>query len=160
MTFGADDALELTRLRRDQAFALLDMLMAIERNGESQHFSPHPFTSSYIESLCQGKRRDLHYVLTTGSGVVGYGLLRGWDEGFPVPSLGIAIHPAARGMGHASALMHFLHCAARIRNAERVRLRVHEANAAAIALYRRVGYVFEPALDQDGLRVAYKSLRP
>jgi ribosomal protein S18 acetylase RimI-like enzyme len=63
-------------------------------------------------------------------------------------------------MGHASALMHFLHCAARIRNAERVRLRVHEANAAAIALYRSVGYVFEPALDQDGLRVAYKSLHP
>lgn len=75
--------------------------------------------------------------------VLGYGLLRGWDQGYDVPSLGIAIRPDRRGQGLGILLMHFLHAAARQRGALRVRLRVHPGNARARDLYEKLGYRFE-----------------
>jgi [ribosomal protein S18]-alanine N-acetyltransferase len=152
--------LELTRLRASQVEALARMLSAIDRVGESRRFHPHPFARDYLDTLCDDRLQDLYYVLATGNAVIGYGLLRGWDEGYTVPSLGLAIHPEHRRAGHGAVLMHFLHSAARARGANRVRLRVHAGNDTAIRLYRVVGYQFEPATDGDGLLVAYKSLTP
>ena len=152
--------LELTRLRMPQVDALARMLAAIDRAGESRQFHPHPFARDHLETLCDDRLRDLYYVLATSDAVIGYGLLRGWDEGYTVPSLGLAVHPEHRRAGHGVVLMHFLHSAARVRGASRVRLRVHAGNDTAIALYRAQGYQFEPATDSDGLLVAYKSLAP
>lgn len=152
--------LELTRLRTSEVDALARMLAAVDRAGESRQFHPHPFARDHLETLCDKRRQDLYYVLATGDVVVGYGLLRGWDEGYTVPSLGLAVHPEHRRAGHGLVLMHFLHSAARVRGASRVRLRVRAGNDTAIGLYRAVGYQFEPTTDSDGLLVAYKSLAP
>ena len=69
-------------------------------------------------------------------------LLRGWDEGYSVPSLGIAIHPVARGQGLGTLMMEYLHFLARQRGAITVRLRVHVENLRAIQLYQALGYAF------------------
>lgn len=154
--------MEITRLSRASVAGLLALLERIENNGEARFFRPHPFTREHLESLCEPGKQDLHYVLTAGASVLGYGLLRGWDEGYETPSLGIAIDPAFRQTGCALAMMEFLHCAARVRGAVRVRLRVQGANRAAIGLYRRMGYCFEtPDMQpQDALLVAFKELKP
>jgi len=46
-------------------------------------------------------------------------MLRGWDEGYETPSLGIAVHPDARGLGLARTFMGFLHAAASFQGAAR-----------------------------------------
>lgn len=153
--------LEVTLLRPATIEALLALLRAIERAGEVQWFQPHAFTAEHLSTLCDPDKRDLHYVLGNSSSVFGYGLLRGWDEGFEIPSLGIAIHPDYRDLGFGTVLMNFLHCAARLRGSERVRLRVNAANAAAISLYSRVGYRFEDSAEDSAtgrILVAYKEL--
>jgi ribosomal protein S18 acetylase RimI-like enzyme len=160
MTAAPQSVLEAVRLRCAEAPALLEMLLELERAGETRHFAPHPFTLASLNALCEETRQDLHYVFKCGSVVMAYGLLRGWDEGFSTPSLGIAVRPGVRGLGYGAALMHFLHCAARAREVSRVRLRVHADNVAATGLYTRLGYEFESTLDAAGLRVAYKHLAP
>jgi ribosomal protein S18 acetylase RimI-like enzyme len=137
------------------------MLQAIELAGEAKWFKPHPFAQDYLNMLCGADIRDLHYVLTLDGEVVGYGLLRGWDEGYDVPSLGIGVHPRLRGMRFGLMLMEFLHCAARARGSDRVRLRVAADNDAAISLYRRMGYAIGEAEDgppTNGLLVGTKEL--
>jgi ribosomal-protein-alanine N-acetyltransferase len=69
-------------------------------------------------------------------------MLRGWDAGYAVPSLGMALHPSARGQGLGRTFMELLHDAARTRGARRVRLKVYPENEAARTLYERLGYVF------------------
>ena len=86
---------------------------------------------------------DLYYVLVEANAVIGYGMLRGWSEGYEIPSLGIAIAPSARGQGLGRAFMHFLHAAARRRGSTKVRLRVDANNAAALTMYKSLGYVFD-----------------
>jgi ribosomal protein S18 acetylase RimI-like enzyme len=46
-----------------------------------------------------------------GSRIVGYGMLRGWDEGYSVPSLGILVRAEACGQGIGKLLMEHLHLA-------------------------------------------------
>ena len=75
--------------------------------------------------------------------------MRGWDEGFDIPSLGIAIHPEARGRGLARPFMAFLHAAAKARGATKIRLTVYNDNQRAVELYRRLGYVFEPKNERE-----------
>lgn len=124
--------------------SLLAMLRALEASGDSERFQPHPFDAATVARLACHAGKDVYCVLLRGGRVEGYGMLRGWDEGYEIPSLGIAIHPAARNLGLGRELMRHLHATAATLGAVRVRLRVLETNAAAVALYRSLGYEFGP----------------
>jgi ribosomal-protein-alanine N-acetyltransferase len=114
-------------------------------------FHPHPFTREQAARIACYDGKDMYYVLTLEHEIVGYGMLRGWDEGFDVPSLGLAIAPSYQGKGFGSLLMHFLHMAARCRGAKTIRLKVHQQNERALAMYSSLGYEF--AAEEDGQMV-------
>lgn len=159
-----DDAAAIEIVRHDpsRSAALLHFLERLAVTAEAAWFRPHPFTADHVRGIAMPSVRDLHYLLVRGAEVIGYGLLRGWDEGYDVPSLGIAIHPDHRGLGLGMTLMQFLHSAARMRGCARVRLRVSDGNAAGIMLYERMGYRFEDFEDRSPsgrLIVAFKELR-
>ncbi len=122
---------------------LLDFLCALEKAGDSELFHPHPFTEDVVETVIKQVHKDVYCILVEGQQILGYGMLRGWDEGFEIPSLGIAIHPSARGIGLGKALMHILHLSAKRRGATKVRLRVKSGNIRAAKLYEDMGYKFQ-----------------
>lgn len=111
--------------------------------GEDREFHPHPLTLEHAELLCSYSGPDLYYAVTEGDMVIGYGMLRGWEKGFDVPSLGIAIHSSLRGLGVGRCFMHFLHLAAARKGAKRIRLKVYAHNTRALSLYKNLGYRFE-----------------
>ena len=67
-------------------------------------------------------------------------MLRGWDEGYDVPSLGIAVRVDHYRHGHGRVMMTALHATAWSRGAGAVRLRVAPANQNARRLYDSLGY--------------------
>jgi ribosomal protein S18 acetylase RimI-like enzyme len=103
-------------------------------------FRPHPFTAAEALRIATRTGRDVHALLLIDGRPVGYGMLRGWDEGYSTPSLGIAVRTPDQRKGYGRALMRELHAEARRRGAERLRLRVHELNAPARHLYETLGY--------------------
>jgi ribosomal-protein-alanine N-acetyltransferase len=135
---------------------LKDFLFALEEAGDTEVFYPHPFTDEAIQQVITQAHRDAYYVLAEGRQVLGYGMLRGWDEGFDIPSLGVAVHPSARGTGLGKALMHILHASARRKGATKVRLRVRPGNTRATQLYRSLGYEFR--LEEAGYLVGFLDL--
>lgn len=137
--------------------ALARFLNAIDAAGEAGFFRPHGSNTAELDALCADDVRDLYYAAMLGTDILAYGLLRGWDEGYDVPSLGIAVAPTHRGAGLGNTMMVFLHSAARIHGAKRIRLRVHRDNALAIALYRKRGYLFDNA-PEGGFMVGIKEL--
>ena len=70
-------------------------------------------------------------------------MLRGWDAGYDMPSLGLAVTPSHRGRGLAREMMHHLHQRAKHRGADRVRLKVDRRDLVAKALYDSLGYRFD-----------------
>jgi ribosomal-protein-alanine N-acetyltransferase len=140
-------ALEFRQARPDLASALADFFRGL--GADHAFFHPHPLTDDEAVRICAHAGRDLYYVARAGGRVLAYGLLRGWDEGYAIPSLGIAIAAEARGQGLARPFMAFLHAAAKQRGATQVRLTVYADNVRAVELYRRMGYRFEPKNERE-----------
>jgi ribosomal protein S18 acetylase RimI-like enzyme len=155
---GDSASLEIRRFTADWKQPLLAFCRAIEEANNADFFQPHPFTDEAVERILNNTRSDLYYVLVEGPEVVGYGMLRGWDEGYEIPSLGIAIHPRVRGNGLGRVFMHFLGATAKCRGAERVRLRVKSENVRAVRLYESLGYKFRSEED-GGYLVGFLELR-
>ena len=151
-----DSTLEFRTLYPELQAALAEFFKALAKGDDASYFHPHPFTAEEAQQRCAYQGKDLYYVAIDGQKVLGYGMLRGWDEGFAVPSLGIALHPNARGTGLGGAFMQVLHAAARLRGAKRVRLKVHPENSRAVRLYERLGYQYEN--EADGQLVGYLNL--
>jgi ribosomal-protein-alanine N-acetyltransferase len=122
---------------------LTAFFVSLKDSGDADFFHPHPLTAEQARRLSCYAGKDSYYLIVEDGEVVGYGMLRGWDEGYTNPTLGIAIAPSQRGTGLASAFVEFLHGEARRRGAKRVLLKVYSNNVAAIRLYKRIGYRFE-----------------
>lgn len=135
---------------------LAEFFRDLKKGGDDKHFHPHPLTDEEAKRRCQYSGKDLYYVLTESDKILGYAMLRGWDEGYEVPSLGIVLHPSVRATGLGKLLIHFLHAAARRKGASKVRLKVYPDNTTAVALYKKFGYTFHA--EQDGQLVGFIDL--
>jgi len=122
---------------------LIEFFHILKKAGDDKYFHPHPFTEEEARKLTHYTGKDLYYALIEGDKILGYGMLRGWDEGYDIPSLGIAMRASVRGLGLGKLFMRFLHAAARRRGASRIRLKVYPSNKIAVALYKELGYRFE-----------------
>jgi ribosomal protein S18 acetylase RimI-like enzyme len=122
---------------------LTSLTQFFEEMGEQPFFHPHPFTEDEAVEKCEYTGFDLYYVLIDNSRILGYGMLRGWDEGYETPSLGIIIHPDFQGRGLGKLFVSFLHAAAKLRGAKDIILKVYPQNFGALQLYKSLGYIFE-----------------
>lgn len=120
-----------------------------EKIKEDVNFHPHPFTAEYANFICNYSGRDVYVMAAEKESILCYGMLRGWDDGFEVPSLGIVVSPEYRGRGIGKMMMTHLHEEASMRGAKKIRLKVYPNNQRAISLYKSLGYVFEDVLEQD-----------
>lgn len=105
-------------------------------------FYPYSFDIKTVKDIFIKTANDVHYIFIEGEKIIAYGLLRGWDEGYVIPSLGIYIDPLYRGKGLSKKIMLFLHSVALLKNSKSVRLTVYKNNTKAINLYKSVGYNF------------------
>jgi ribosomal protein S18 acetylase RimI-like enzyme len=149
---------------------LADLFCALAIAGDERLFHPHPLTHTAARTVCRhrdaadGGPHDEYHVAVEPSArggaetIVGYGMLRGWSEGYETPSLGIAVHPDHRGRGIARQLMDHLHAVAADRGAPRVRLKVYRHNVAAVRLYKSLAYEFEPFSETELL--GFRALSP
>jgi len=114
----------------------------IKREKEDAFFHPHPFDRENAEKIANYSGKDLYCIASFANEVLAYGMLRGWDEGFEKPSLGIIVSSARRKLGLGHFFMSYLHLAAKLKGAGKVRLKVYPDNTPALALYRSIGYSF------------------
>jgi len=120
------------------------------KNKDSYNFfHPHGFSLNDFKREINGKARDMYIFMEEDSEFCGYGILRGWDEGYDMPSLGILISSDKRGKGYASLMMKYLHNVSKDRGAEKIRLTVYKENKRAISLYNKLGYVFSEKNDDE-----------
>jgi ribosomal protein S18 acetylase RimI-like enzyme len=151
MDAGSTGQLELLRVGPGLEVPLADFFRHLDESGEAARFHPHPFTAEAARERARYAGRDVYVAATVSGRVLGYGMLRGWDAGYAVPSLGIAVRPEAQGSGLGRLIMAYLHTEARRRGAPRIRLKVYPDNVRAVELYRSLGYEYQPGLEQGQL---------
>jgi ribosomal-protein-alanine N-acetyltransferase len=164
VTTSNDGTLQCRRLALPDTEGLASLFAALCEHNDHRLFHPHPLTNEAAAALTQHHacchtvlaHRDEYHVAqdVDSQQIIAYGMLRGWAEGFDVPSLGIAVHPEQRGRGIARQFMQHLHRVAIGRGAERVRLKVYRHNQAAVKLYESLGYTFTPHGEAEWLGIA------
>ena len=114
-----------------------------EDNEDSyEFFHPHKFTYEDFGNELKTHPGDIYVFYMNLNKILGYGMLRGWSEGYDIPSLGIMIDKDERGQGYSYDLMKYLHMLAGSRGSKKVRLTVFKENKNAISLYKKLGYNF------------------
>ena len=113
----------------------------IDNKESYSFFSPHDYSYKGLLKEITSKSKDYFVFLIENDNIAGYGLLRGWSDGYDIPSLGIMIDINHQGKGVATGLMSHLHHIALLKGAEKIRLRVYKENFKAISLYNKLGYV-------------------
>lgn len=137
--------------------SLVTFFRDLKTAGDDKYFHPHPLSDVEAKKRTKYSGKDLYYVLFENNEILGYGMLRGWDEGYDVPSLGIVIHPSIRGFGFGKLFVHFLHLVARQKGASKVRLKVYPDNASALSLYKKLGYTFQT--EEEGEFIGHIQLK-
>ena len=84
--------------------------------------------------------KDVYIIQLYKDKIVGYGMLRGWSEGYKIPTLGIIINNEYRGLGLSKIMMTYLHFLAKQKKSEKVLLKVKKSNSIAINLYKKFNY--------------------
>ena len=98
--------------------------------------------ASSADRILAERERDLYYgAFDLDGSMVAMSMLRGWDEGYQVPSFGIVVGRGHQGRGLGSRLTAWTVEQARATGAPAVRLTVYDDNPAAWAIYRRLGFV-------------------
>lgn len=112
-----------------------------ENNKSDYYFHPHNLNFDTLLNIIKATTKDFYGIfMNNNNNIIGYGILRGWDEGYNVPSLGILIDKNYRNKGYSKKIMKELHNIAKIRGASTIRLTVLKENLTAINLYKNIGY--------------------
>ena len=135
----------IRQLAEDDMESVETFFKAIDHERYRRHFSPHPFTEEEAERVCHysGRDRYLGVFLVPGDDMVGYGMLRGLDEGYEVPSVGVCIEEAHQGEGLGRMLLSHLLDLCVKQGANRAMAKVNRDNSASRAMFERARFAFE-----------------
>jgi GNAT superfamily N-acetyltransferase len=117
----------------------------------ARFFHPHPLTQDFAARLCAraGTTLDRSYATRYRGRLAAYHRLSGWDEGYAVPSFGVCVHPALRGVGLGQTLLAQAILDSHAAGAPALRLTVYKENRRAVHVYRKFGFTFTDKNDRE-----------
>ncbi len=104
-------------------------------------FDPFPLTEHEARRIALEPHQDEYYVAARAGSLVGFSMLRGFEEGYDIPSFGIFVDHKAQGEGIGRLLTAWTIAAARRRGCRSVRLSVYASNSVAHCLYTSMGFI-------------------
>jgi ribosomal protein S18 acetylase RimI-like enzyme len=122
------------------AEALAELFEANRVPAVSGTFDPFPLDADEARRIALGPRLDAYFVASLDAELIAMSMLRGFDEGFAVPSFGIFVDHRHHGHGVGRQLTVWTVGEARRRGCAAVRLSVYASNMAAVHLYRSLGF--------------------
>jgi ribosomal protein S18 acetylase RimI-like enzyme len=127
-------------LRPEHCSSIARLLEDNDREEITRHFHPFPMTRETAERLCRVQSKDRYYVAFLDGVMVGLAMLRGWDEGYEVPSFGVFIDYRYHGRGFGRLLTDHAIVEAKRAGCAKVRLTVYESNVEGRRLYTSLGF--------------------
>lgn len=113
-----------------------------DRPEVTRQFHPFPLDAASAAAIVNPGRRDRFYLATAGEPprIAGFCMLRGWDEGYAVPSFGILVDRRFSGHGLGRRMTEFAVAEAARLQSTHVRLTVYASNRAAVHLYTSLAF--------------------
>ncbi|GAB4293808.1 MAG: hypothetical protein Kow0098_14950 [Ignavibacteriaceae bacterium] len=133
----------ITIKKIDKSFAKeLSELLSNSSEEYTKYFTPFNFGFDTILKILSEKKYDLYFGLFINETLAGFYMLRGFDEGYSIPSYGVFISEKYTGKGLSTlTLQHAIaHC--RLNGIRKIMLKVHPDNHPAKHIYQNFGFEF------------------
>ena len=110
-------------------------------SASNETFDPFELTAERARAIACEPSSDLFFLARLDGEIVALSMLRGFDEGYEIPSFGILVDQERQGSGIGRSLTTWTLRAARAQGCPAVRLSVYARNERAVALYESLGFV-------------------
>ncbi len=132
--------LTIIPLKVENAGELSSMLLA-QSPEYARFFYPFGFDIDAISEVLARQGQDVFMGVYWQGRMVCFFMLRGWNEGYDVPSFGIIIDEKYRNSGLEMLSLDAAKAICRLRGAERLMLKMHPDNFSARGVARKIGFV-------------------
>lgn len=118
-------------------------------------FDPFPLTVESAHWIACQPHQDKYYLAISGGIMVGFSMLRGWEEGYSVPSFGMFVDYGHQGRGFGNAILDLTIQEAKNLNCRQIRLSVFSNNPIALKMYLSRGFqqMRRELIEHHGIRV-------
>jgi ribosomal-protein-alanine N-acetyltransferase len=133
----------VTTIRKVQASDYETLASFFEANNIPEvirHFHPFPLNAQTAYKIACNEHLDRYYIAIRDTRIVGLCMLRGWDDGFGIPSFGVCVDHNFQRLGLGRQLAEFAIGEAIRLACPSVRLSVYANNIRAANLYMNLGF--------------------
>ena len=125
--------------------------MLLSASSEYQrYFVPFPFDTVSIRQMLESACDDRYWAICLGQDLAGFVMLRGFDNGYEVPSYGVSICERFARRGLLKLSLSFVIAWCRLNGVPRMMLKVHPDNLVAKRVYERVGFRYDRTESSSG----------
>jgi RimJ/RimL family protein N-acetyltransferase len=146
-------------LRVEDASALSRWLRA-QPTAYARFFHPFGYDEPAIADALARQGRDVFMGLFWRQEIVGFFMLRGWNEGYEVPAFGILIDEQYRGHGLEMAALETAKVICRLRKVSRLMIKMHPDNISAKGVARKTGFVQTGVEAASGNLIYHYEIKP
>lgn len=126
-TLACDTDLTIRPLAAADAGSISGMLLA-QRAEYARFFFAFEFNEAQIAEILARRKRDVYSGLFWQGELVGLFMLRGWDEGYDVPSFGVFVAEKYRGGAFMRISLNLAKLICRLSGSRRLRATIHPDN--------------------------------
>lgn len=146
-------------LRAEDASALSKWLGA-QPPAYARFFRPFGYDEPAIADALARQGQDVFTGLFWDEQIVGFFMLRGWNEGYEVPAFGILIDEQYRGYGLEMAALDTAKVICRLRKVSRLMIKMHPDNISAKGVARKTGFVQTGVDEASGNLIYHYEIKP
>lgn len=121
---------------------MLARMLGSQEPDHVRYFTPFAYDEKTIRGILTGAKLDVYLGLFSEKYLVGLAMLRGWDEGYAIPAVGIFVDESYQGRGFASAGLATLIAICRLRSCGKVMAKVYLGNDRAQRFFLDRGFQF------------------
>lgn len=151
------EPIAINRLMPADAIGLYEMFNAASPD-YSRYFTPFDLSLPTIQTVLEKAKQDHFYGIRAGTALVGFFMLRGFDEGYKIPGFGVWISESCQGLGLSTLAIHFCCAVCRLNGVSELMLKVYPDNIKARHLYEKLGFTFKDIDVRNGNLVYFKEL--
>ena len=145
--------LEIIKLKSSDA-KLLSAELLQEPKDYIKYFDPFDFSETTISNILRQAKLDSYFGIFINKTLAGCYMLRGFDEGYEIPSYGVWIASKFSNSGLSTLTLFHAFSFCKLNNIKKLMLKVYPDNIVAKNLYEALGFQ-RTGIDKKGNKLIY-----
>jgi RimJ/RimL family protein N-acetyltransferase len=150
-------AIEIKLLTNENSRELAELLQNSDKE-YSQYFIPFTFDYGTVFKLLSNVVKDQYYGIFSDNNLIGFYMLRGFDEGFDIPSYGVWIAKDFSSKGISKLTLQHAISVCKVNNIKKLILKVHPDNIIAKNIYEKFGFIYQGVDNRIGHLIYHKMI--